>query len=131
MRRRSFLAGLVATAAGLLVPAVPTIIVPERRYWALDHGMVAVPDDRVWLRPDGTGPWMRTATTGDAVMRYMGIGDDVSEVVVYGAQGTVHWVAAPGAPISSLGGRLVLDRAGYRATIRRPDAFAPLLRFVV
>jgi hypothetical protein len=39
MDRRSFLKGLVATAAGVLVPGA-VLAEPERRVWALDQTMV-------------------------------------------------------------------------------------------
>lgn len=44
MNRRAFLAGLTATAAGLLVP--------ERKVWALDQTMIPRPFDH------GAGPWI-------------------------------------------------------------------------
>jgi hypothetical protein len=42
MDRRSFLKGLVATAAGVLVPG-QVLAEPERRVWALDRTMVTPP----------------------------------------------------------------------------------------
>lgn len=42
MDRRTFLKGLVATAAGVLVPG-SVAAEPDRRVWALDRTMVAAP----------------------------------------------------------------------------------------
>ena len=48
MNRRDFLKGLVATAAGVLVPA-SVAAEPERRIWALDRTMVE-PEPLMLLR---------------------------------------------------------------------------------
>jgi hypothetical protein len=63
MDRRAFLKGLVATAAGVLVPG-QVLAEPERRVWALDRTMVqpkggylldtgwfdaTLPDGMIWL----------------------------------------------------------------------------------
>ena len=42
MNRRTFLSGLLATSAGVLVPQV-VLAEPERRVWALDRSMIRTP----------------------------------------------------------------------------------------
>lgn len=65
MKRRVFLGGLVAGAAGLLVPAPPAIVVPERRVWALDRTMTS---DRT---PPGLQPMMLTPEAAEEVIRML------------------------------------------------------------
>jgi hypothetical protein len=66
LKRRTFLAGLVAGIAGLLVPDAPAILVPERRYWALDRTMATLPavedplDEDDWL-VDDAGQWQEVS----------------------------------------------------------------------
>jgi hypothetical protein len=48
--RRTFLRGLVATAAGVLIPA-SVAAEPERRIWALDSTMVTPSTWSIWIDP--------------------------------------------------------------------------------
>jgi hypothetical protein len=130
LNRRRFLAGLVATVSGLLVPTAPAIVVPERRCWSLDRSMIA--DDRIWLAP-GPGFWSRTTWDGDATMTYVGRGNAVHEAIIESSRGgLVRWVAYPGEEIYlQKGGRLALHRSGYRATVTREGGGFPLLQISV
>jgi hypothetical protein len=68
MDRRTFLKGLVATAAGVLVPG-HVAADPERRIWALDRTMVQ--SNLAWV--PGTG-WIDTRSMGWADMQFQEFG---------------------------------------------------------
>jgi hypothetical protein len=88
MDRRSFLKGLVATAAGVLVPS-EVLAEPDRRVWALDRTMVAGNHlDTGWFDTGlRHGMWLVEVRTGEE--RFIPIeGDGAGGGILYIPAGT-------------------------------------------